>query len=54
MCRKYPVTRFEYECFVEADGYNDMRWWPKDSARRIWRDGRGNDEEAILSANRWA
>ena len=40
---KYPVTRAEYECFVEAGGYDDTRWWPEDSDRYKWRQGLMHD-----------
>ena len=47
---KYPVTRAEYECFVEAGGYDDTRWWPEDSDRYKWRQGLMQDVGAYRSA----
>lgn len=35
---RYPVTNAEWACFVEADGYEDERWWPTRDAKR-WRRG---------------
>ncbi|MBX2813946.1 MAG: SUMF1/EgtB/PvdO family nonheme iron enzyme [Myxococcales bacterium] len=39
MVGKYPVSRAEFSCFIDAGGYNDMRWWPEGTLRRAWRDG---------------
>ncbi|WP_105969365.1 SUMF1/EgtB/PvdO family nonheme iron enzyme [Streptomyces geranii] len=30
----FPVTNAEYACFLGSGGYDDLRWWPTESARR--------------------
>jgi formylglycine-generating enzyme required for sulfatase activity len=46
---KYPVTNVEYRRFVDADGYQDRRWWTeagwmevgqKQNEPRFWRNAR--------------
>ena len=34
---RYPVTNAEYRFFIEADGYQDERWWSE--AGRQWKQG---------------
>jgi len=36
--RRFPVTNAEYQCFLDAGGYEDERWWEGDAAR-AWRNG---------------
>ncbi len=35
---KFPLTHAEWHCFMEADGYENERWWPTEGAR-AWRRG---------------
>jgi formylglycine-generating enzyme required for sulfatase activity len=37
---RFPVTRAEWRCFIEAGGYEDERWWDTE-AGRDWRRGIG-------------
>jgi formylglycine-generating enzyme required for sulfatase activity/class 3 adenylate cyclase len=37
---RFPVTNAEWQCFVDAGGYQDERWWGSDVAR-AWRLGEG-------------
>lgn len=34
-----PVTNAEYQCFVEAGGYQDEQWWVGEQARQWLREG---------------
>ena len=40
---KYPVTRLEFECFVDAKGYEDPKWWEGKAAQE-WFSGRSVGE----------
>lgn len=40
-----PVTNAEYRCFVDADGYEDERWWVGETARRWRKEGERNEAE---------
>jgi formylglycine-generating enzyme required for sulfatase activity len=40
---RFAVTNAEYQCFMDAGGYEDERWWEGDAAR-AWRDGQGTQE----------
>ena len=42
---KYPVTRAEYACFIDAGGYDDMKYWPEETEARAWRKGTRPQEE---------
>jgi formylglycine-generating enzyme required for sulfatase activity len=44
---RFAVTNAEYQCFTDAGGYEDERWWEGDAAR-AWRNGEGTDR-----AYRW-
>ena len=44
---RFAVTNAEYQCFLDAGGYEDERWWEGDAAR-AWRNGQGTDR-----AYRW-
>src|SRR3954469_4329775 len=44
---RFAVTSAEYQCFMDAGGYEDERWWEGDAAR-AWRNGQGTDR-----AYRW-
>jgi formylglycine-generating enzyme required for sulfatase activity len=37
---QFAVTNAEYQCFMDAGGYEDERWWEGDAAR-AWRNGEG-------------
>jgi formylglycine-generating enzyme required for sulfatase activity len=39
----FPVTNAEYKKFIDADGYQDERWWDTDEAR-AWRRGEGSTD----------
>ena len=32
---RYPVTNAEWECFMEAGGYEEERWWDTEAGRRV-------------------
>ena len=40
---QFAVTNAEYQCFMDAGGYEDERWWEGDAAR-AWRKGQGTDQ----------
>jgi formylglycine-generating enzyme required for sulfatase activity len=40
---QFAVTNAEYQCFMDAGGYEDERWWEGDAAR-AWRNGEGAAE----------
>ncbi|HEU4936637.1 MAG TPA: protein kinase [Vicinamibacterales bacterium] len=40
---QFAVTNAEYQCFMDAGGYDDERWWEGDAAR-AWREGHGTTE----------
>ncbi len=40
---QFAVTNAEYQCFMDAGGYEDERWWEGDAAR-AWRNGQGTDQ----------
>ena len=40
---KYPVTRLEFACFVDAKGYGDPKWWEGKAAQE-WFSGRSVGE----------
>jgi formylglycine-generating enzyme required for sulfatase activity len=40
---QFPVTNAELRCFMEANGYEDERWWETEAARR-WQGGEGTAE----------
>jgi len=55
----FSVTNAEYRCFVDANGYDDERWWDTEAAR-AWREGKGaaegrkqaiRDQRAFLQEN---
>jgi formylglycine-generating enzyme required for sulfatase activity len=50
---QFAVTNAEYQCFMEAGGYEDERWWEGDAAR-AWRKGQGTDQASrrMLRENR--
>jgi formylglycine-generating enzyme required for sulfatase activity len=40
----YPTTKAMFQCFVEAGGYRDERWWAEARSAKVWRkDGTIND-----------
>ncbi|MFN0084329.1 MAG: SUMF1/EgtB/PvdO family nonheme iron enzyme, partial [Blastocatellia bacterium] len=40
---QFPVTNAEYQCFLDADGYEEPRWW--DTAESLdWLSGKGSTE----------
>ena len=41
---QYPVTNAEWQCFMEAGGYEDERWWDTAQARLWWEGKLGNTE----------
>ena len=44
---QFAVTNAEYQCFMNAGGYEDERWW-EDDAARAWRNG-----ESVTEGLRW-
>ena len=38
-----PVTNAEFRCFIEAQGYEDERWWVGETALRWLREGLGDE-----------
>ncbi|MEN8198330.1 MAG: SUMF1/EgtB/PvdO family nonheme iron enzyme, partial [Pseudomonadota bacterium] len=40
---KFPVTNAEWRLFMDAEGYEDERWWETDEAR-AWRSGESTAE----------
>jgi formylglycine-generating enzyme required for sulfatase activity len=50
---QFAVTNAEYQCFMDAGGYEDERWWEGDTAR-AWRKGQGTDQahRQMLRENR--
>ena len=40
---RFPVTNAEWQCFLEARGYEDERWWDTEAGRR-WRRGEDTAE----------
>ena len=44
---QFAVTNAEYQCFMDAGGYEDERWWEGDTAR-AWRGG-----ESVAEGMRW-
>ncbi|MBV1878086.1 MAG: SUMF1/EgtB/PvdO family nonheme iron enzyme [Pseudomonadales bacterium] len=34
----FPITNAEWQCFMQAKGYQDPRWWPTVAAQQ-WREG---------------
>jgi formylglycine-generating enzyme required for sulfatase activity len=44
---QFAVTNAEYQCFMDAAGYEDERWWEGDTAR-AWRKG-----ESVAEGLRW-
>ena len=41
---QYPVTNAEWQCFMEAGGYEDERWWDTAQARLWWEGKLANTE----------
>ena len=41
---KYPITRAEFTCFVDAKGYENSQWWPQDTGAAAWVQGQSNLE----------
>jgi len=42
---RFPVTNAEWQCFLEAGGYEDERWWNGEAGKR-WRRGEDTAEGA--------
>ncbi len=40
-----PVTNAEYQCFVDAGGYQDEQWWVGEQARKWLREGLAMEDE---------
>jgi formylglycine-generating enzyme required for sulfatase activity len=40
---RFPVTKAEWQCFLEARGYEDERWWDTEAGQR-WRRGEDTAE----------
>ncbi|MCH9639110.1 MAG: formylglycine-generating enzyme family protein [Betaproteobacteria bacterium] len=40
---QFPVTNAEFQCFIDAGGYQDERWWDTPAAQR-WQRGEGTGE----------
>ena len=43
---QFPVTNAEWQCFMDAEGYEDPRWWDTEAAG-LWREGKLENTEAI-------
>lgn len=60
---KYPITNAQFALFVEADGYNQEKWWTKDGWRqrrndnwmrpRFWHDPKWNQENHPIVGISW-
>jgi formylglycine-generating enzyme required for sulfatase activity len=40
---QFAVTNAEFQCFIDAGGYDDLRWWDTPQAQR-WQRGEGTGE----------
>lgn len=50
---KFPLTNFEFACFVEARGYDDPRWWSDNLASEVRR-AHGANEQIVAERLMWA
>ena len=44
---QYSVTNAEYECFIQAGGYEDERWWQSCEQAQLWWQGKLEQTERI-------
>ncbi len=50
--RQFPVTNAEFRCFIDAGGYQDVRWWDTPAAQR-WQRGEGTGDESRKHLRNW-
>ena len=43
----FPVTNAQYQCFIDAGGYDDERYWRTSAAALAWRQGEAADLSLI-------
>ena len=49
---RYPTTNAMFQCFLEAGGYQDERWWSEARAAKVWRkDGTVKDSWSCCEPN---
>ena len=49
---RYPVTNAEWRCFMDAAGYEELRWWDTAGAKRWW-NGEGTAEGTHSNVKYW-
>ncbi|MEE9354053.1 MAG: SUMF1/EgtB/PvdO family nonheme iron enzyme [Methylococcaceae bacterium] len=40
---KFPITNAQFQCFIDADGYDNDRYWKYSEAALAWRNGKQAD-----------
>ena len=49
---QFPATNAEFKCFIDANGYDNERWWDTPQAQR-WRRGDGTGEASRADWRWW-
>ena len=49
---QFAVTNAEFQCFIDAGGYDDLRWWDTLQAQR-WQRGEGTGEGSRANWRYW-
>ena len=49
---QFAVTNAEFQCFIDAGGYDDLRWWDTPQAQR-WQRGEGTGEGSRVNWRYW-